>query len=82
MTTYGVAVERLVSELGRQGFDDLVERSGAAPWPRDRLAIRCLGDDYVVTYPEGEVTTASGEAVDEHLADPSSCSISPRPVAG
>jgi hypothetical protein len=68
MTTYGVAVERLVTELARRDYDDLVEKSGAGRPAPDRIALRCLGQDYVVSYPEGEVTTAAGEAVDEHLA--------------
>lgn len=68
MTTYGLAIDRLVAELGRRGHAELVEHSGAgAPGP-DRIALRCLGQDYVVAYPQGEVTSATGEAVDEHLA--------------
>ena len=68
MATYGVAVDRLVSELARHDYDALVERSGAGAPEPDRIALRCLGQDYLVSYPEGEVTTASGEGVDEHLA--------------
>jgi len=68
MTTYGVAVEKLVMELGRLDYDELVERTGAGAPAADSIALRCLGQDYVITYPEGEVATASGEPVDEHLA--------------
>ena len=68
MTTYGVAVDKLVTELGRRDYDELVERSGAGRPAADRIALRCLGQDYVITYPEGAVSTASGEPVDEHLA--------------
>jgi hypothetical protein len=68
MKTYGVAIERLVTELGRHDLDRLVKRSGADTAGTDRIALRCLGEDYVITYPEGEVTTAAGEPVDEHLA--------------
>ncbi len=68
MTTYGPAIERLVDELGRHDHDELVERSGAGSPAPDRIAVRCLGQDYLITYPEGEVSTASGEPVDEHLA--------------
>ena len=68
MTTYGTAVERLVAELGRHDYGGLVERSGAGAPAPDRLALRCLGQDYVVSYPDGAVTTAAGEPVDEHLA--------------
>jgi hypothetical protein len=68
MTTYAVAVDKLVDELGRHGYEDLVQRSGAgAPGP-DRIALRCLGQDYLVSYPDGKVTTTAGEPVDEHLA--------------
>ena len=68
MTTYGVAVDKLVTELSRHDYEELVQRSGAgAPGP-GRIALRCLGQDYLITYPEGEVTTAAGEPVDEHLA--------------
>ncbi|MGD8485526.1 MAG: DUF3786 domain-containing protein [Chloroflexota bacterium] len=68
MTTYGPAVEKLVAELGRRDYQELVRQSGAGAPAPDRLAVRCLGQDYLVTYPGGEVTTGSGEAVDEHLA--------------
>ena len=68
MTTYGVAVERLVSELARHRYDEVVERSGAGTLGSDRISLRCLGQDYVISYPDGEVSTASGDPVDEHLA--------------
>lgn len=68
MATYGPAVSRLVAELGRRDYGELVRQSGAdAPAP-NHLALRCLGLDYLITYPAGEVTTGSGEPVDEHLA--------------
>ena len=67
-TTYGVAIDRLVAELGRHDHDELVERSGAGAPSADRITLRCLGQDYSITYPEGEVSTAAGEPVDEHLA--------------
>ena len=68
MTTYGVAIDKLVTELGQHAYEELVERSGAGAPAPDRIALRCLGQDYIVTYPEGKVTTVSGEPVDEHLA--------------
>ena len=67
-TTYGVAMSKLVAELGRHDPESLVQRSGAARPSPDRIALRCLGQDYVISYPHGEVATASGESVDEHLA--------------
>ena len=68
MTTYGAAVERLVARLAERDFDEIVERSGAGRPESGRIALRCLGRDYVVGYPGGEVVTAAGEPVDEHLA--------------
>lgn len=68
MTTYAPAIDRLVAELGRHDYEELAQRSGAGTPGPDRIALRCLGRDYLITYPEGEVTSASGEPVDEHLA--------------
>jgi len=68
MSTYATAVERLVTELGRHDFDELVERSGAGNPAPDRIALRCLGQDYEISYPGGEVSTMAGEPVDEHLS--------------
>ncbi len=68
MTTYGVALDRLLAELGRHDLDDLVERSGAVRLAPDRLSLRCLGGDYVIGYPQGPLATAAGEPLDEHLA--------------
>jgi len=68
MSTYATAVERLVTELGRHDFEELVERCGADDPAPDRIAVRCLGQDLEISYPEGDVLAASGEPVDEHLA--------------
>lgn len=68
MTTYGVALDRLLAELARHSTQHLAERSGAGRVGEDRLSIRCLGRDYEVRHPDGPVTTAAGEPVDEHLA--------------
>ena len=57
-----------MAEVGRHDYEELVQQSGAgAPGP-DRIMLRCLGQDYIISYPDGEVTTLTGEAVDEHLA--------------
>jgi hypothetical protein len=68
MTTYAVAIDKLVDELGRHDYEDLVQRSGAGTPGPGRIAVRCLGQDYLVSHPDGAVTTAAGEPVDEHLA--------------
>ncbi len=68
MTTYGPAISRLVEELGQHDLEQLVQRSGAGAPAPDRIALRCLGTDYLISYPQGEVMTTSGETVDEHLA--------------
>jgi hypothetical protein len=68
VTTYGVALDRLMGELARHDLDGLVEKSGASRVGNDRLALRCLGRDYEVVCPDGPVLTAAGEPVDEHLA--------------
>lgn len=68
MTTYGVALERLQTELARHSPGVLAERSGAELVAEDRLLLRCLGEDYRIDFPDGEVRTAAGGPVDEHLA--------------
>lgn len=68
MTTYGTALTRLQTELARHSADDLVERSGAVRSAEDRIGLRCLGQDYLIGLPEGDVLTAADEPVDEHLA--------------
>jgi hypothetical protein len=68
MTTYGVALTRLQTELARHSADDLAERSGATRSGEARITLRCLGHEYRVELPEGDVLTAGGEPVDEHLA--------------
>ena len=68
MTTYAVALERLQAELARHSPDVVAERSGAERVADDRLSLRCLGRDYRIDFPEGDVRTATGEPVDEHLA--------------
>ena len=55
MTTYGLALTRLQTELARHSADDLVTRSGAVRSGEDRIMLRCLGRDYRIDLPEGEV---------------------------
>ena len=68
MTTYGPAISKLVAELGQHDLEQLIVRSGAGVPEPERIALRCLGQDYLISYPQGEVVTTSGEPVDEHLA--------------
>jgi hypothetical protein len=68
MTTYAPAIEKLVAELGRCDLATLVERSGARSLGLGHIALRCLGQDYLISHPDGEVVTPAGESVDDHLA--------------
>ncbi len=68
MKTYAQALERLQTELARHSPEVVALRSGAKRIGEDRLELRCLGRDYRIDFPDGEVTTADGEEVDEHLA--------------
>ncbi len=68
MTTYGTALERLQGEVARHTTEGLVERAGGERLSEERITLRCLGQDYEIVVPEGEVRTAAGEPVDEHLA--------------
>jgi hypothetical protein len=68
MTTYGVALERLKAELARHSPQVVAERTGAERVDDEILLLRCLGRDYRIDFLEGDVWTATGEPVDEHLA--------------
>ena len=68
MTTYGTALDRLQALLARHSAADLVERCGVTATGEDGIVLRCLGRDYAVGLPEGEVRDLAGEQVDEHLA--------------
>jgi hypothetical protein len=68
MTTYGQALDRLQTELARHSAEVVAVRSGARRIGEDRLQLRCLGRDYRVDFPDGEISTADGEPIDEHLA--------------
>ncbi len=68
MTTYGPAIGKLVTELGQRDLTAVVERSGAGSPGPGRITLRCLGQDYLISHPEGTVVTPAGEPVDDHLA--------------
>ena len=68
MSTYGVALEQRMTELSHRDLDELVERSGASRAGPGRIVLRFLGQDYEISHPQGHVTTADGEPVDEILA--------------
>jgi hypothetical protein len=68
MPTYEVALAQWATELSRRDLDELVERSGAERAGPDRIRLRCLGRDYDIDHPSGEVRTASGKPVDETFA--------------
>lgn len=61
MSTYQVAYDVLRARLGGEDLDAVVERSGARAIGPDRIGLRCLGREYVVTYPDGLVLEADGE---------------------
>ena len=68
MSTYGVALAQRMSELSRLDFEEVLEHSGAGRAGPGRIALRCLGQDYEISHPDGDVTTAAGEPVEETLA--------------
>ena len=61
MNTYQVAYDALRARLAERVLGDVVERSGARALGPDRIGLRCLGREYVVTYPDGQVLEADGQ---------------------
>lgn len=68
MSTYKVAYDALRARLAGHDLAGIVERSGARALGPDRIGLRCLGQEYVVTYPDGMVLEADGEPAPEHDA--------------
>jgi len=68
MTTYHVAYDALRAKLAALDLDRIVANSGARRIGPDRLALRCLGREYEVTYPGGTVRDADGAETPEHDA--------------
>jgi hypothetical protein len=68
MSTYKVAYDALRARLAEHDLAGIVERSGARALGRDRIGLRCLGREYVVTYPDGEVLEEDGQPAPEHDA--------------
>jgi hypothetical protein len=62
MSTYQVAYDALRARLAGRDLDGIVERSGGRALGPDRIGLRCLGREYVVTYPDGLVLEADGRA--------------------
>jgi len=60
MSTYQVAYDALRARLAGRDLDGIVERSGGRALGPDRIGLRCLGREYVVTYPDGLVLEADG----------------------
>jgi hypothetical protein len=60
MSTYQVAYDALRARLAGRDLDEIVERSGGRALGPDRIGLRCLGREYVVTYPDGLVLEADG----------------------
>ena len=65
MSTYGVAYQALRARLAGHDLAGLVERSGTRALGPDRIGLRCLGREYVVTYPDGLVLEADGQPAPE-----------------
>ena len=68
MSTYQVAYDALRARLAGHDLASVVERSGARALGPDRIGLRCLGREYVVTYPDGLVLEADGQPAPEHDA--------------
>ena len=68
MSTYKVAYDALRARLAGHDLAGLVERSGARALGPDRIGLRCLGLEYVITYPDGLVLEADGQPTPEHDA--------------
>ena len=65
MSTYGVAYQALRARLAGHDLAGVVERSGARALGPDRIGLRCLGREYVITYPDGFVLEADGQPAPE-----------------
>jgi len=61
MSTYQVAYDALRSRLAGHDLAGVVERSGARRLGPDRIGLRCLGREYVVSHPDGLVLEADGQ---------------------
>jgi hypothetical protein len=68
MSTYKVAYDALRARLADRDLADVVARSGARALGPDRIGLRCLGRDYVITYPDGQVLEDDGQPAPEHDA--------------
>ncbi len=68
MSVYFSTYEGLRARLGQHAPTRLAARSGATLLGEDRLALRCAGRDYVVTYPDGTVLDAAGAPADVSVA--------------
>ncbi len=65
MSTYHVAYDGLRARLGSMDMAGIVERSGAQALGPDRIGLRCLGQEYVIKYPDGLVLEADGQPAPE-----------------
>jgi hypothetical protein len=68
MTTYHVAYDALRAKLAALDIERIAANSGARRLGPDRLALRCIGREYEITYPDGTVFDADGAATPEHDA--------------
>jgi hypothetical protein len=63
-SVYQPALDRLRARLVDHSFDEVVRRSGARRLDDARIGLRCVGRDYVVSYPDGIVLDAEGAAAE------------------
>jgi hypothetical protein len=65
MSTYQAALDALRARLASHDLAGVVERSGARALGPDRIGLRCLGREYVVTHPDGLVLEDDGQPAPE-----------------
>ena len=68
VSVYQPTYDGLSAKLAGHELDDVVRRSGARRLDAGRIGLRCVGRDYVVTYPDGIVLEAGGAPADVSTA--------------
>jgi len=68
VSVYLPTYEGLRARLREHDLPRLVARSGAVLLEENQVGLRCVGRDYVVTYPDGMVLDAAGTPADVSVA--------------